>query len=481
VNELGAAHERQHPSVTFALLAVAAVGYALLQSLVAPALPDIQHALHTSVSGVSWVLTAYLLSASIATPLIGRLGDIYGKERLLVAVLVLLCVATVISALATTLPLMLVGRVVQGAAGGIFPLAFGIIRDEFPRERVAGAVGVMSALAGVGGGAGVVLAGPIVDHLSYHWLFWLPLIPIVLATVAVHLFVPESPVRVPGRVSWLGAALLAAGLAAVLIAVSEAPVWHWLSARTLVTLAIGAAVLVAWVRSEARSPHALVDMRMMRIRGVWTTNAVALLLGFGMYASFVVLPELVETPPSAGYGFGASVTGAGLFLLPSTIAMLVAGSQTGRLERRFGSRTPLLAGAATTAASYALLALARSERWEIYVAALLLGAGIGLAFAAMVNLIIENVGPAETGVATGMNAVTRTVGGAFGGSAVASILAASVTASGYPSAQGFTVAFAACAVAVALGVVAGLAIPQRRPGAAFRAHDVGDLPERASA
>src|SRR4051795_12966542 len=149
--------QRQHYTVTFALLAAAAVSYSLLQSLVAPALPDIQHALHTSVNGVSWVLTAYLLSASIATPLIGRLGDMYGKERLLAIVLVLLCIATVISAVAHTLALMIVGRVIQGAAGGIFPLAFGIIRDEFPRERVAGGIGLMSATAGIGGGLGFIV------------------------------------------------------------------------------------------------------------------------------------------------------------------------------------------------------------------------------------------------------------------------------------------------------------------------------------
>jgi EmrB/QacA subfamily drug resistance transporter len=475
-----AAPARQHYNVTFAVLAVAAVSYALLQSLVAPALPDIQRSLHTSVNAASWVLTAYLLSASIATPLIGRLGDMYGKERLLVVVLILLCVATTVSALATSLAVMLVGRVVQGAAGGVFPLAFGIIRDEFPRERVAGAVGIMSALAGVGGGAGVVLAGPIVDNLSIHFLFWLPLLILIPATIAVHLFVPESPLRVPGRVNWTGAALMSGGLAAVLLAVSEAPVWHWLSAKTLVLLVVGIGLLVAWVRSETRSDHPLVDMRMMRIRGVWTTNAVALLLGFGMYASFILLPEFVETPSHVGYGFGSSVTGAGLFLVPSTLAMLIAGAQTGRLERRFGSKPPLLAGAAVTCASYLLLAVARSESWEIYLAALLLGTGIGLAFAAMVNLIIENVGPAETGIATGMNTVTRTVGGAFGGAATASILASSVGVSGYPSAHGFTIAFAACALALALGVVVGLAIPQRRPEDAFAPHEAGDLTGAAS-
>ncbi len=471
---------RRHYKVTFALLALAAVSYALLQSLVAPALPEIQHALHTSVNSVSWVLTAYLLSASVATPLIGRLGDMYGKERLLVAVLLLLCVATTVSALATSLAVMLVGRVVQGAAGGVFPLAFGIIRDEFPRERVAGAVGIMSALAGVGGGAGVVLAGPIVQHLSIHWLFWLPLVALIPTTIAIHRFVPESPIRVPGRVNWSAAALMSTGLAAVLLAVSEAPVWHWLSVKTLSVLAVGIVLLVVWVRSEAHSDHPLVDMRMMRIRGVWTTNAVAMLLGFGMYSSFILLPDFVETPTRVGYGFGASVTGAGLFLAPSTVAMLLAGAQTGRLEKRFGSKPPLLAGAVLTAAAYALLAVARTERWEIYLSAVLLGAGIGLAFAAMVNLIIENVGPAETGIATGMNTVTRTVGGAFGGAVVASILAGTVGPAGYPSSHGFSVAFAVCAVVLALGFLVGFGIPQRRPADAFAPHEAGDLQEAAA-
>jgi EmrB/QacA subfamily drug resistance transporter len=468
---------RQHYNVTFALLATAGIAYALLQSLVAPALPELQDALHTSVNSASWVLTAYLLSASIATPLIGRLGDIHGKERLLVGVLVLLCVGTVISALATTLTVMLIGRIIQGAAGGLFPLAFGIIRDEFPRERIASGIGFMSALLGVGGGAGIVLAGPIVDHLDYHYLFWLPLVLLVPATVAIHFFVPESPVRSKGTVNWAGAVLMSIGLAALLVAVSQAPVWGWGSPKTLVLLAIGAVVLPVWVRNESRSPQPLVDMRMMRIRGVWTTNTVAALLGFGMYSSFILIPDFVETPKHVGYGFGASVTEAGLFLLPATLAMLVFGAQTGRLEKRFGSKPPLLAGALCSTAAYALLAAFRDESWQIYVAALLLGAGIGLAFAAMVNLIIENVGPAETGIATGMNTVTRTVGGAFGGAVVASILAGSIEHGGYPSASGYTTAFAACAIAPAVGVLVGVRIPGRRPQDAFAPHEVGDLIE----
>jgi MFS family permease len=221
-------------------------------------------------------------------------------------------------------------------------------------------------------------------------------------------------------------------------------------------------------------------MRMMRIRGVWTTNVVALLLGFGMYSSFILLPQFVETPTHAGYGFGASVTEAGLFMLPSTIAMLLVGSQTGRLEKRFGSKPPLLAGGVLTMISFVLLAVSRDERWQIYVAAALLGSGIGLAFAAMANLIIENVGPEQTGVATGMNTVTRTVGGSFGGAAVGSLLAGSVAANGFPSASGYTAAFVLCATALGIGVVVGLRIPQRRPEEAFGPHLVGDLADSAS-
>jgi EmrB/QacA subfamily drug resistance transporter len=442
---------------------------------VAPALPDIQHSLGTSENGVSWVLTAYLLSASVATPLIGKLGDMFGKERLLVIVLALLAAGTLLAALSTTLALMLVARVIQGAAGGIFPLAFGIIRDEFPRARVAGGIGLMSALLGVGGGLGVILAGPIADNLSYHWLFWLPLIPILAATLLTHVVVPESPVRVPGRINWAGAALLTVGLVSVLVAVSQTSSWHWVSAKTIGLIAFGVVALILWVRSEARSDHPLVDMRMMRIRGVWTTNAVAFLLGFGMYSTFILLPQYVETPADAGYGFGASVTKAGLFLVPSTFAMLIVGSQTGRLEGRFGSKPPLLAGAVCACAAFTIMAFARGSEWEVYLASLLLGSGIGLAFAAMANLIIENVGPGETGIATGMNTVTRTVGGAFGGAATGSVLAGTVGASGYATAEGFTAAFALCAGALVVGVLVGLAIPQRRPEQAFEPHEAGDL------
>lgn len=459
MSEPAVAEGRQHPNVTLTVLALGGIAYALLQSLVAPALPDIQHSLHTSETAVGWILTAYLLSASVATPIAGRLGDMHGKERVLIVVLVLLAVGTLISAVADSIGTMVAGRVIQGAGGGIFPLAFAIVRDEFPPARVAGGIGLMSALLGIGGGLGVVLSGVIVDGLSYHWLFWFPLVAIVGAAIATWRFVPESPVKVPGRVNWLTTALMSTGLTAVLLAVSQAGEWGWGSPKTVGLAAFGLAVIVAWVAAELRSREPLVDMRMMAIRGVWTTNLVAFLLGVGMYSSFILLPQFVQAPTFTGYGFGASVTEAGLFLLPATMAILVVGQLAGRLEHRFGSKPPLIWGAIFAALSFILLCVAHSTPWEIYVSSGLLGVGIGLSFAAMANLIVQNVPQEQTGVATGMNTVTRTLGGAFGGQVAATLLAANLGIGDYPTEHGFALAFGMCAAVLVVGVGVGFLIP----------------------
>ena len=456
---------RQHYNVTLAVLALGGIAYALLQSLVAPALTDIQHELHCSESAVAWVLTGYLLSASVATPIVGRLGDIHGKERVLMIVLVILAVGTLISAVASSIGLLVAGRVVQGVGGGIFPLAFSIIRDEFPREKVSGGIGLMSSLIGVGGGAGVVLAGVIVSRLSYHWLFWLPLVVIVIAAAMTHRYIPESPIKSPAKINWTAGALMSLGLAMVLLAVSQSTAWGWGSPKLLGLTAAGAAVCGLWIWVETRSRVALVDMRMMRVRGVWTTNVVAVLFGAGMYSSFVLIPTFVQEPHSTGYGFGSTITQAGLFLLPSTMAMLIVGQFTGAIERRFGSKPPLLAGSAFSIASFALLAVAHDTRLEIYVASGLLGLGIGLAFAAMANLIVESVRPDETGVATGMNTVMRTLGGAFGSQVAASMLAAGMVR-GHPTEGAFVGAFVMCTGALVASLVAGLAIPPRSARAA---------------
>jgi EmrB/QacA subfamily drug resistance transporter len=463
-----AAPERIHPNVTLAVLSVAGLAYAVLSSAVVPALPTIQHSLHTTETGVTWLLTGYLLSASVGTAILGRLGDMYGKERLLVWTLGLLSVGTVLAAVSHSLLLLIVARVIQGLGGGIFPLAFGIIRDEFPREKVAGSIGLMSAILGIGAGVGIVAGALVVEHLSWHWLFWAPLAVILAATFCTWRFVPESPVRVPGRINWLAAALMSGGMTAVLLAVSETTAWGWVSARTLLLLGAGVLLCVAWVAVEVRSKEPLIDMGLMRIRGVWTANVAAFLLGAGMYASFVVFPQFAQLPKSTGFGFGASVVVSGLYLLPSTVGMVVVGFAAGSIARRFGSKFALVGGSAITAAAFGWVTVAHGHPYDFLISAALMGIGIGLAFAALGNLIIQAVSGHQTGVAGGMNTVMRTVGGALGGQLSATLLTTHVR-NGLPTVGGFTASFAMSTGFLIVCTAAAVLVPGRL--AALRASD----------
>ncbi|HMJ96550.1 MAG TPA: MFS transporter [Thermoleophilaceae bacterium] len=455
--------QRQHYGLTLAVLVTGALAYALSQTLVAPALPAIQHELHSSTTAVTFVLTAYLLSASVATPIVGRLGDIFGKERMLVFTLIAFGLGSLVAALSHSIEMLIAGRVIQGIGGAVFPLSFGIIRDEFPPQRVAAGIGLISATFGIGGGVGLVLSGIIVDHLSYEWLFWLGVAVVIPATIATHLFVPESPVKSPSRIDWGGAALLSGGLVALLVAVSEGNGWGWGSARVIGLFVAAAVLLSVWVAFEQRVREPLVDIRMMQERAVFTTNLTALLVGFGMFGSFILIPQFVQTPSEAGFGFDATVTEAGLFLLPSAAIMLVAGPLAGWLGGRFGSKLPLLIGTFVAAASFVFLAVAHDQRWMIYFGTTLLGLGIGFSFAAMANLIVEAVEQNQTGVATGMNTIMRTIGGSIGGQIAASIVAGHVAArSGLAEESGFTIAFVMSAIGVGGAFLFALAIPSRR-------------------
>jgi EmrB/QacA subfamily drug resistance transporter len=452
--------ERSHPNVTLAVLSIAGLAFSMLSSAVVPALPTIQHDLHTSENGVAWVLTAYLLSASVGTAIIGRLGDMYGKEHLLLWTLVVLAAGTLLAGVSSSLALLIVARAIQGAGGGIFPLAFGIIRDEFPRERVAGSIGLMSALLGIGGGVGILAGAAIVERLSWHWLFWLPLVLIVVSAVCTWRFVPESPVRLPGRINWPAAVLMSAGMTLILVAVSETTTWGWGSARTIGVLAAGAATCVAWVGVEVRSSQPLIDMTLMRVRAVWTANLSAFLLGAGMYASFVVFPQFAQLPKSTGFGFGASVVGSALYLLPSTVGMFVVGFAAGHIAARFGSKLALVAGSIVTACSFGLLAAQHAHVYDMLISSALLGIGIGLAFAALGNIVVQAVDDHQTGVASGMNTVMRTVGGALGGQLTATFLADHIR-DGYPTVTGFDDSFVMSTIFLVVCAGAALLVPGR--------------------
>jgi MFS family permease len=265
--------------------------------------------------------------------------------------------------------------------------------------------------------------------------------------------------------------LLSAWPVALLVALSEAPDWGWGSAKVIGLLAAAVVIAVAWVLTELRARTPLIDMTMMRMTAVWTNNLVALLIGMGMYATFAFLPEFVQTPSAAGYGFGASIARSGLMLLPSSLTMFAAGMLAGRLTARFGGKALVIVGCAIGAGSMGILAFAHAQQWEIYVSTALMGVGFGLAFSAMSALIVGAVPSSQTGVASGMNANIRTIGGSIGSAAMASIVTSRLLPSGLPAQSGYTIGFAAMTGGLVLAALAALLIP-----AARREPRAGDAP-----
>jgi EmrB/QacA subfamily drug resistance transporter len=441
---------------------MATLGYSLQQTIILPALPAFQHRYGVSTSASAWLLTSFLISSAVSTPLLGRLGDMYGKARMLLVALAVFSAGIFLAALAASFPVVLAGRVVQGTGAAVLPLAIGIVRDELPADRVAVGIGTLSSMLGIGGGIALVLAGLLVEHAGLSWLFWSALVVTVPAAILTWAFVPESPVRSPARVDLIGALLLSLALVGFLLAITEGNAWGWESSRELALLAGAAALFCAWAAWEQRAPAPLVDIPLMRERALWTTNLVAAAIGAAMYGSFVLIPQLAQAPRSTGYGFGDSVTASGLVLLPGALIMLITGPAAGRLEGRVGAKLPLCVACVSIAVSYFWFAGLHGRPWELYVGSAFLGVGLGAGLASMATLVVRAVPQRQTGIATAINMILRSVGGAIGAQVAAAILTGSATAGRFPAESGYTAAFLMCAGAGLLAWLAAVAVPRPR-------------------
>jgi EmrB/QacA subfamily drug resistance transporter len=467
---------RQHHNVTLVILALACTAFAIQQTMVIPALPVLQRQLHTSTTWATWVLTVFLLVSCVATPILGKLGDQYGKERLLAISLLVFLIGCIGCALAWNVASLIAFRAIAGVGGAVFPLSFAIIRDEFPPERIGVGIGLISAVFGVGGGFGIVFAGVIADNLSWRWLFVTGSILTAAALLLVLRFVPESPIKTPSRVDYPGAVLLSLALISLLVGLSEGAHWGWTSGRILGLFAASLVLFVAWGFLETRVPDPLVDMRMLAHRPVLFTNVTALVAGFAMFGTFVLIPNFVEMPhglPAATahlvhYGFNASTTRAGLYLLPGSVTLLFAGPLAGRIGARVGFKWPLAAGLVLVSAAAGALVWFHTQSWHVWAGQAVLGVGVGFAFAGMSTLIAENVRPEETGVATGVNTVMRSIGGVVGAQVGAALLTTYTIAGtkNVPSVRGFEISFAVAAIAALVG--AGLACLVPEPARAVR-------------
>ncbi|HYI80791.1 MAG TPA: MFS transporter [Thermoleophilaceae bacterium] len=454
------AADGRSPAAVLVALLIGAFSFSLLHTMVAPALPAIAEAFGTTGPSAAWALSGYLLSAAVCAPLVGKLGDLHGRRRVLTAVLVVFGLGSVICALAGSIEVLIGGRVVQGVAGGVFALAFGIVNDTFPAERKAVAIGLLSATFGIGGGMGLPLAGAILDHGELAWLFLVGLIALP-AAAAVWWVVPNDPPRGRATLDWGGAAVLSLGLVAVLLAISKASAWGWGAAPTVGLMLAGVGTLLAFAVLEGRVREPLVDMRMLGERSMLATNGASFFVGVAMFGSFILIPQYSHVAVDGGHGLGLSMVGAGLVMLPSAVAMLVCGPVAGALANRYGGRAVLALGALLVAVAFGSLAAAHDGVGDVVFAGVLIGGGISFAWTSMANLIVAGVDARDIGIATGLNTVARAVGGAFSAALVATLLAAAtVEGTATPAESAYVAAFLVMAAAGLVAAGFALAIPR---------------------
>ncbi|MGW4380824.1 MFS transporter [Kitasatospora sp. NPDC004531] len=437
-------------------LILAMLAFSVVQTAVVPILPSLAVKLNVSGSDITWLMTANLLSAAVLTPLLGRFGDLRGRKPMLLVSLAGLVLGSGLAVCTHSFGLLVVARVLQGAGGGVLPLAISIVRDELPRQKVTAGVAAISASMGVGSGLGLVATGLLLEQWDYKSIFWMGLAIGLVAVLLVALLVPSDPVvDKNGGADPLGALTLAGWLSALLIAVSRGNDWGWTSNRTLGLFAVAAVVALIWLLVESKVSHPLVDLKMMARPAVAFTNISGLLIGFGMYGSFLVISNFAQTPEKyTHYGFTATVLHAGIMLLPSAVGSMVAAPLGALLIARRGPRLPLVVGGLLGAVSMAYLALRHDAEFDIYFSSAVFGLGVGLAYAAMPAYINGAVPAEQSGIANGMNAVLRTVGGAVGTAVMSAILTGDTlpvhlpTLNAYQNA--FWVAGAMCLVAAAV-------------------------------
>jgi predicted MFS family arabinose efflux permease len=403
-----------------------------------------------------------LLSTAIATPILGRLGDMFGRSYMLVISLGALSLGCVLSALASSISVLIAGRVIQGLGGAAVALSFGIVRDVVEPERVASSIGFVSAMLAVGAATGIVLSGPIATQLGYRWLFWLPLIVIVPTTIAAALVIPPSTRMESVPIDWLGALLLSGWLFCLLLGVSEGPQWGWGSSSVMGLLVAAAVLLVVWVRLEWRQDEPLVDMRLMRRPALWRVNAASFAIGFAMQATFTFVPRFVQIAPSTGFGLGIRPSRAGLVALPWSVGSTLTGVLLGRLAARYGPKLVLVAGAVLSAIPFLILSVRHDSVWIVCLALGVFGTGSGLMAAAMPTILLRSVTQDQVGVTTGMNVNIRTIGGAVGTQIVATVIA-SDTRDGHGSESAYVASFIVVGAVCLLAIAASAAVPHDRP------------------
>ena len=450
--------------LSIAVLCFGGLSAALTQTLIIPLQGDLPILLDTTSANASWVVTATLLGGAVAMPIAGSLGDLFGKQRVLLASTLILLLGSIVSALSDSLVPMLAGRTLQGLSMGFIPVGISLLRDITPPARLGTAIAAMSGTLGVGGAIGLPLAAYVASRFDWHVLFWLSGALAALTAIAVVVVVPHVPSTKGGRLDVVGAVGLAVGLVATLVGITKGGDWGWDTARPWLSILVGVGVLLAWGRYELRHPAPLADLRVTARRPVLLTNLAAIAIGFGMMAQAIVVPQLLQLPEAIGYGLGQTLLAAGLWMAPGGLVMMAFAPVSSRLMTAFGPRVTLAIGATVLGLGYLVGVVFMDAAWQLLIVSAISSAGVGIGYAAMPALIMASVPLADAGAAVGFNALMRSVGTTTAAAVMAGVLAASTIDFGgipLPSEGAFRACFLIGAGAAFLGVVLTLLIPKQ--------------------
>lgn len=460
-----------------AVLAFAGMGAAFMQTVLIPIQGELPALLDADAASTAWVITVTLLAAAICTPIVGKLGDMFGKRRIALILMALLVAGSVLCALAPGLTSMIIGRALQGTGMGVIPLGMALLRDVVDARRLGTSIALVSATLGVGGAIGLPISALVTENFEWHMLFVFATIVSAAALLLIWFVVPASGVQSGGRVDVLGAVGLAIGLTGILLAISQGNTWGWSSLPTLLSLVIGIVALGVWALYELRVTNPLVDLRVSTKPAVLMTNLAAIALGFALFSSNIAFPQLLQAPESVG-GLGTDLLTASIMLMPAGLAMLAMSPIAGRIERRVGGKPLLISGATIIASAYLLCLVVPLEGWVIAVVNAIIGIGIGLGYASMPSLIMSAVPRSETGAANGLNTLMRALGTTAASAIVAAILA---TASDANVASSYQMVFIMGVVAAVVCALLGFLIPQKKPVGTVSSSEAFDEPELVDA
>ena len=446
------------------VVGLGAMVVSMAQSMLIPVLGTLPAELDTSASNVSWLLTSTLLVAAVSVPIMGRLGDMYGKRLMLLVAMGALVAGSLLTAVTDNVPLLITGRAIQGASAAAIPLGISLLISIMPRERVGSSIALISAMLGVGGALGLPFSGFVAEHADFHVLFWVNTAVGIIAFLGILAIVPEAPDRSGGRVDLVGSVLLTAGLVALLLPLTQSAEWGWGDPKVAGLLVLSAVIIVFFGWTQVRIDDPLVDLQALRRKPIVLTNLASVLFGFALFASFIGTAAYVEAPEVSGYGFGSSLLVGGLAMLPGGIAMLLLSPVAARLITLRGAPQTLALGATIVAAGFIMRIVVHDTLWQVIVGATIVGAGTGIGYAAMPSLINTHTPASEIGAANGLNTLFRSLGSSLASAIGGSILAAETVIVGsfaVPSLGAYQEIFAACAAAALLAAALVLLIPHR--------------------